>query len=199
MSCWLLSQSLVFLLEFLHNISPAGKNFGIKIRLGRRSLLVGYRRWRLVGLLHVPLFHYCPTDRLPLVRLLYFGLRRFRRLEWIPDGLSRVFVCQYSSSCRDTLTDSDRIVILRLFLRRISFPDVVNDSINPWGWSGLARAGVAAEVDGEFMKLLASEYAVMRKMGPPGVSRMLKVVIVDDDCSCLGLVFSRDLFSDKLE
>ena len=37
--------------------------------------------------------------------------------------------------------DFDRIVILRLFLRRISFPDVVNDSINAWGWSGLAGAG----------------------------------------------------------
>ena len=29
--------------------------------------------------------------------------------------------------------------------------------------------GVAAEVDSEFMKLLASEYAVIRKVGPPVV------------------------------
>ena len=41
--------------------------------------------------------------------------------------------------------------------------------------------GVAVEVDGEFMKSFASEDAVMRIVGPPGVSRTLKLFIVDDD------------------
>ena len=151
-----------------------------------------------MGLLHVPLFHYCPIDRLPLVRLLYFGLRQF----WSSGVDSRWII---SCVCLPVEFELSRYTTsIGLSFSGCFFGEFLSQMLSTiLSTRGVDRAwlapGVAAEVYGEFMKLLASEYAVMRKVGPPGVSRMLKVFIVDGDCSCLGLVFSRDLFSDELE
>ena len=63
----------------------------------------------------------------------------------------------------------------------------------------LLGPGTAAGSAGEFIKSLASDDAVILKVGPEGFSRMLNVLVVDDDCTLLGVALMKDLFSDELE
>ena len=59
--------------------------------------------------------------------------------------------------------------------------------------------GIVAGSAGEFIKSLASEDAIILKVGHKGVYRMLNVLVVDDDCTLLGAALTNDLFSDELE
>ena len=63
----------------------------------------------------------------------------------------------------------------------------------------LLGPGIVDGSDGGFMKSFASEDAVILKMGPEGLSRMLNVLIVEDGCIMLGVALAKDLFSDEQE
>ena len=63
----------------------------------------------------------------------------------------------------------------------------------------LLGPGIVDGSAGEFMKSLASQDAVILKVGPEGVSRMLNVLIVDDDCTLKGVALMKHFFSDELE
>ena len=91
------------------------------------------------------------------------------------------------------------IIRLELFLWGISFTCTVDDSIHAWGRTGSAGAGGFCSSwwrDHEVVCIRGCCYA---ESGSPGVSRTLKVFIVDDDCVCLGLNMIRDLSSEELE
>ena len=59
--------------------------------------------------------------------------------------------------------------------------------------------GIVDGSAGDFMKSLASKDAVILIVGLEGVSRKLNVLVVEDDCTLLGVALIKDLFSDELE
>ena len=66
-------------------------------------------------------------------------------------------------------------------------------------YRALLAPGTFDGSNGEFIKSFGFEKAVILKVDPDGVSRMLNVRTVEEDCKLSGVDFRNELFSDELE